>query len=62
MIKRLGLVTLIVARGPYANLSPVQKFERKLLKKGQPTAMRSFAILYSYRKGIMNITHLSFTA
>ena len=31
-IKRLGLVTLIVARGPYANLSPAQKFERKLLQ------------------------------
>ena len=40
----LGLVTLIVARGPYANLSPAQKFERKLLKEGQPAAMQSFTI------------------
>ena len=27
-----GLVTLIVASGPYANLLPAQKFEKKLLK------------------------------
>ena len=37
--------TYVVARGPYTNLSPAQKFERKLLKLGQPAAMRSVAIV-----------------
>ena len=52
------------SKGPNANLSSAQKFE--ILKKAAKIWITcSNVILYhsfnGYRKGIMNITHLSFT-